>query len=176
MDACGNGRTRGVPRGLLKFLVLNMISEKPMSGVEIVEEIEKQTGSWKPSPGSIYPILSSLNKKGLTKELPLDELGIKRYIFTEEGKNFFKQQKAFGAEFLKKIEFLVTMLIGFDLTDDNGRFSGSKEFAKKLMEAFLVLRQNVDKLSGKDLEELVEAVKDCTIRLELIIKGLAKEN
>ena len=33
-------RTIGVPRGLLKFLVLKMINEKPMSGVEIVEEIE----------------------------------------------------------------------------------------------------------------------------------------
>ena len=91
MSISGKGRTVGVPRGLLRFLVLKMISEKPMSGAEIVGEIEKQTGSWKPSPGSIYPLLSSLYKKGFTKELPKDEQGFKRYSFTDEGKKFFEK-------------------------------------------------------------------------------------
>ena len=92
MDACGNGRTRGVPRGLLKFLVLKMINEKPMSGAEIVEEIERQTGSWKPSPGSIYPLLAQLHKKGLTKELPTDELGFKRYSLQMKEKSSLKNK------------------------------------------------------------------------------------
>ena len=49
------GKTVGVPRGLLRFLVLKMLSEKPMSGTEIAKQIEEQTGGrWKPSPGSIY--------------------------------------------------------------------------------------------------------------------------
>ena len=37
-------RTSGVPRGLLRFLVLTMLAKKPMSGVEIVETIDKETG------------------------------------------------------------------------------------------------------------------------------------
>ena len=61
------GRTLGVPRGLLRFLVLKMLSEKPMSGTEIIEEIQTQTGSWKPSPGSIYPLLSWMLKKATPK-------------------------------------------------------------------------------------------------------------
>jgi len=177
MGIYGKDRTVGVPRGLLKFLVLKMISEKPMSGVEIVEEIEKQTGSWKPSPGSIYPLLASLHKKGFTKELPKDELGIKRYSFTDEGKRFFENQIAFGKEFIKKIEFLAPMLVGgFDLAGDNGRFRGSKEYVKKLMKSFFFLRQNADKLSDKDAEELVEVVKVCSLRLDKIIKRLEEEN
>ena len=172
----GKSRSVGVPRGLLKFLVLKMINEKPMSGVEIVEEIEKQTGSWKPSSGSIYPLLSLLHKKGFTKELPDDELGIKRYSFTEEGKTFFEKQKLFGREFLKKIEFLAPMLVGFDLTDDDKRFHGTKVYVKNLMKSFFVLRQNVDNLSGKDVEELIEVVKDCSTRLERIVNRLEKEN
>ena len=52
-------RTGGVPRGLLRFLVLNMLAKKPMSGSEIVEVIENETaGRWKPSSGSIYPLLA----------------------------------------------------------------------------------------------------------------------
>ena len=169
-------RSVGVPRGLLKFLVLNMINEKPMSGVEIVEEIEKQTGSWKPSSGSIYPLLSLLHQKGFTKELPDDEIGIKRYSFTDEGKKFFEKQKLFGREFLKKIEFLVPMLVGFDLKDDDKRFHGSKEYAKNLMKSFFFLRKNVDKLSDDDVEELIEVMKDSSIRLEKIIRRLEKGN
>ena len=174
MDIGRKGRTIGVPRGLLRFLVLKMISEKPMSGAEIVEEIEKQTGSWKPSPGSIYPLLAWLHKKGFTKELP--ELGFKRYSFTEEGKKFLEKQVAFGKEFMKKIEFLVPMLVGLDFAGDNGKFRGSKEYVKKLVKAFFFLRQNAEKISNKAAEELAEVLKDCSTKLEKIIKRVEEEN
>ena len=39
------GKTVGVYHGLLRFLVLQMLNEKPMSGVEIAQQIEKQTGA-----------------------------------------------------------------------------------------------------------------------------------
>ena len=84
-----NGRTVGLPRGLLRFLVLNMLREKSLSGTEIVEIIENQTeGNWKPSPGSIYPLLAWLSDKGFTKELPRAQDGLKRYSFTELGNKF----------------------------------------------------------------------------------------
>jgi len=177
MGISGKGRTVGVPRGLLRFLVLKMISEKPMSGAEIVEEIEKQTGSWKPSPGSIYPILASLHEKGFTKELPKDELGYKRYSFTEEGKRFLEKQIALGKDFIKRIEFLAPMLVGgLDLEDNNEKFRGSKESVKKLIKLFIFLRQNLDKISKKDAEELAEILKDCYTKLEKIIQRLEDEN
>lgn len=173
MDIRGKCRSVGVPRGLLRFLVLRMISEKPMSGAEIVEEIEKQTGSWKPSPGSIYPLLASLHKKGFTQELPKDELGFKRYSFTDEGKRFFEQQIVLGKDFIKRIEFLVPMLVGgFNLECNNEKFRGSKESAKKLMKSFIFLRQNADRISKNDAEELAEILKDCSTKLEKIIQRL----
>ena len=173
MGICMKGRTVGVPRGLLKFLVLKMINEKPMSGAEIVEEIEKQTGSWKPSSGSIYPLLASLHKKGFTKELPTDEQGFKRYSFTDEGKKFFEQQIALGKDFIKRIEFLAPMLVGgFNLEGNNVRFRGSKESAKKLMKSFILLRQNADKISEKDAKEIVTILEDCNTKIEKIIQRL----
>ena len=79
--------------------------------------------------------------------------------------------------FIKKIEFLAPMLVGgFDLTGENGRFRGSKEYVKKLMKSFFFLRQNADRLSDKDAEELVEVVKDCSLRLEEITKRLEVED
>lgn len=176
MSSIGKRRTVGVPRGLLKFLVLKMINEKPMSGAEIVEEIEKQTGSWKPSSGSIYPLLASLHKKGLTKELPTDELGFKRYSFTDEGKRFFEKQIAFGKDFIKRIEFLAPMLVGgFDLECNNERFRRTKESAKNLMKSVILLRQNADRISEKDAEELSATLDDCYNKLEKIVQRIKDE-
>lgn len=170
------GRTVGVPRGLLRFLVLKMLSEKPMSGTEIIEEIETQTGSWKPSPGSIYPLLSWMLKKGFTKELPRDERGFKRYCYTEEGKLFLDQQIEVGQDFMKKIEFLAPMLVGgFNLGCNNKQFLQSKESAKKLVKSFIFLRQNLDSVTEKDAKELSEILEQGSAKIEKIVQRIKNE-
>jgi DNA-binding PadR family transcriptional regulator len=55
-----------VPRGLLRFYILKLLTEKPMKGYEVITRIEERTmGIWKPGPGSIYPMIASLRKEGL---------------------------------------------------------------------------------------------------------------
>src|SRR5512139_195203 len=104
MDEIAKDRTLGVPRGLLRFLVLKMLSERPMAGSEIVEEIEAQTnGRWKPSPGSVYPLMAWMLKKGFTRELPKNPEGFKRYSFTLAGREFFEKQKRLNRDFMRKI-------------------------------------------------------------------------
>ena len=49
-------------RGYLSFLVLLLLSKKPMSGAELAREIEKRKGC-KPNPGTIYPALKQLVEK-----------------------------------------------------------------------------------------------------------------
>jgi DNA-binding PadR family transcriptional regulator len=65
-----------------------------MSGAEIIREIEEDTSKrWKPSPGSIYPLLSWLLDSGYTRELSDSEAGVRRYELTEEGKKFFEEDE-----------------------------------------------------------------------------------
>jgi len=46
-----------------------MIRRSPRNGAEIMAEIETMTqGWWRPSPGSVYPILDDLAKEGLIKK------------------------------------------------------------------------------------------------------------
>ena len=81
-----------VPKGFLRYQVLKLLSEKPMSGSELMGEIEKQTeGRWRPSPGSIYPLLSWLQDKGYIKEADGQEAGVKRYALTDSGKAFLQE-------------------------------------------------------------------------------------
>lgn len=97
--------TASVPKGFLRFHVLKLLREKPMSGSEIMEEVEKQTdGRWRPSPGSVYPLLGWLQAKGYTKDLPRDEGWLKRYMLTEKGSHFFEEHASLGERLKEKLE------------------------------------------------------------------------
>lgn len=75
-------RGRGMFGGLRTF-VLNLVYEKPMKGSEIMDEMGKRTmGWWKPSPGSIYPLLSRMEEDGY---IVRNQDG--RYQITELGKD-----------------------------------------------------------------------------------------
>jgi DNA-binding PadR family transcriptional regulator len=83
-----------VPKGYLRSQVLKLLNEKPMSGAEIMREIEDKTDMrWKPSPGSVYPLLSWLLDSGYTRELSDSEVGVRRYELTKEGKRFFEEHE-----------------------------------------------------------------------------------
>lgn len=94
-----------VPKGFLRYKVLRLLDAKPMSGSEIMGEIARQTeGRWKPSPGSIYPLLSWLQDKGYIKEAAEQEAGIKRYELTDQGKSFLQEHIKKRDEIRKRFE------------------------------------------------------------------------
>jgi len=148
-----------------------------MSGAEIVEEIERETdGKWKPSPGSIYPLLASLQEKGYTNESPTGESGMKQYVLTDQGKTFFEEQVKFGQKFMKKLEFLAPMLVGgfqFGVSHENLRdVRGS---AKRVVKTFIELRTAMkDNLTKQDAEEIAQILNDCSRKLEKIAQRIKK--
>jgi len=96
-----------VPKGFLRYQVLKLLNEKPMSGSELMSEIEKQTsGQWKPSPGSIYPLLAWLQDKGYIKEADGQEAGVKRYTLTEEGKSLLEEHIKRREELRKRFKHM----------------------------------------------------------------------
>jgi len=72
-------------RGFLRFYVLKLISksEYPISGYTLMKRIEEETGFWRPSPGSIYPLLGSLEEGGLIEHR--EEKDKKLYSLTRAG-------------------------------------------------------------------------------------------
>lgn len=72
-------------RGDVRAAVLALLAEKPMHGYQIIREIEERSdGSWKPSPGSVYPTLQLLADEGLIELEESD--GRKTYSLTEAGR------------------------------------------------------------------------------------------
>jgi DNA-binding PadR family transcriptional regulator len=52
----------------VRAAVLALLAKRPMHGYEIIQELSARTGgSWRPSPGSIYPTLQLLEDAGLVR-------------------------------------------------------------------------------------------------------------
>lgn len=53
-------------RGFLRPQVIELFERGPMNGVDIMNELQTRSHGWyRPSPGSIYPLLDQLEKEGL---------------------------------------------------------------------------------------------------------------
>ena len=75
------------PKGLLKMLILRIASTKPVTGVEIMQDVPQMTENlWSPSPGSVYYLLGEMEEDGLIIRVPTGEPGLKRYVSSEKGK------------------------------------------------------------------------------------------
>lgn len=72
-------------KGDVRSAVLSLLLEESMHGYQIIREIEERSGgSWKPSPGSVYPTLQLLTDEGLVRAE--ESGGRKTYSLTEEGR------------------------------------------------------------------------------------------
>src|SRR5215213_10306029 len=89
---CGpgfKGEFMRMRRGDIKFHLLEILKETPRHGYEIISELEKKSGGYRPSPGSVYPTLQMLEEGGyLTSE---QVAGKKVYTITEAGLNLLKE-------------------------------------------------------------------------------------
>ncbi len=136
-------------RGALKFMILSLLQEKPMYVYEIIKSINAKTnGLYKPSTGSIYPILRGLIKQGYVKVEEKD--GKKIYSLTEEGRKKFEEIKA------EK-----------DLIRNN---PVKKKLVDSLFEIGLVIYNNRDKLDDQKVEKILDIIEGCKKNIEEIFK------
>jgi DNA-binding PadR family transcriptional regulator len=79
-------------KGDLKYVILNLLKDKPSHGYEIIRAMEESFhGFYTPSAGSVYPTLQMLDDMGYVISSERD--GKKVYTITEEGKKFLEEQK-----------------------------------------------------------------------------------
>jgi DNA-binding PadR family transcriptional regulator len=67
----------------LRHWVMYLLHDSPKNGVEIMDALESMSrGMWRPSPGSVYPLLDSMEKDGVIAKLP-----DRRYELTKAGRD-----------------------------------------------------------------------------------------
>lgn len=79
--------------GDLRYVILQLISEKPSYGYEIIKSIQERLGGmYAPSPGVVYPMLTMLEEMGYATVV--SEGARKLYTITEEGSRALAENKS----------------------------------------------------------------------------------
>jgi DNA-binding PadR family transcriptional regulator len=98
----GGRRGRGGPfrrgrmfeQGDLKYVILQLLDEKPRHGYEIIKELEDRFGGmYSPSAGTVYPTLTLLEDLGYATAT-VEEGGKKIYSITDEGRGYLAQNRS----------------------------------------------------------------------------------
>jgi hypothetical protein len=84
--------------GGLKTWVLYTLNERPKNGAEIMDAIEAMSyGSWRPSPGSIYPMLMKMVEEGLIRKRDDGRYETVGDTYDEFGRGYDKSYTVDGA-------------------------------------------------------------------------------
>lgn len=84
-DGRGNRRRGGRRRGDIRRLLLAGLIDGPAHGYELMRRLEERSdGRWRPSPGSVYPMLQQLEDEGLVRSAEGE--GRRAYELTDEGR------------------------------------------------------------------------------------------
>jgi DNA-binding PadR family transcriptional regulator len=83
-------------KGLLPYYVLGLLAQEKTYGKRIIDKIYQITGgNWKPSPGSVYPLLQRMARLGLVSEYIDDSSGHPKRIYElkDAGREVYKDMR-----------------------------------------------------------------------------------
>ena len=120
-------------RGLAYLILTILASKGPMTGADIMREIEKVTqGFWKPSPGAIYPALEKLESEGYIKISKVE--GAKNYYeITEKGRQIISPEHQYEV-LIDEIDYNIRYLIENKSSLSPQQIERIKEILKKGLE------------------------------------------
>ena len=145
----GSGRAR---RGDVRTAVLRLLSEQPMHGYQIIQELSARSeGAWSPSAGSVYPTLQQLADEGLV--IAEETAGKKVFSLTETGAALVAETADQPAPWE-------------DAAQGNSDASNFREAAGKLMPALFQIGKNG---TPAQIEAAAEVVNDARKKLYAIL-------
>jgi DNA-binding PadR family transcriptional regulator len=150
----GFGRGPKARRGDVRAAALLLLAEDPRNGYQLMQEIENRTrGMWRPSPGSMYPVLQQLEDEGLVR--PEGPEGRRVYQLTDAGRDHVKEHASeLGAPW-----DAVNCAVGDDVAD----------FHTLLMQTMIAARQLAHVASTRQLEEAEKVLTETRRRLYRIL-------
>lgn len=164
-----------VPKGFLRYQVLELLNEKSLSGSEIMSEIERKTsGTWRPSPGSVYPLLAWLQDNSYIQEVPTQESGIKRYMLTDKGRQLLEEQRKLKGKFCKGWKIFAPPFFGtLWLQIPSEEVEELRTALSRFIRAFFSLGMDLEtKFSEQALKEMLMVLNETAQKLEEIDKKL----
>lgn len=147
-------------RGDLEPIILRLLCEKPMHGYEIIRTLEERShGFWRPSPGSVYPILQFLEESELVTSN--DEDGKKVYAITDKGRAKCNETPRSDRDHT----FHEHMKAGF-------RF---RDMRCEIRDLVRDLKQVAMRGDDKQVGEVKQMIKDFHARLKTLVEDIENE-
>ncbi len=160
-----------MPRGFLRLVLLGLLKGRELSGMDIMRILAERTdGIWQPSPGSIYPLLASLEDNGAI-EVARTEGRSKIYRLSKQGLGQLR------AAFKKKGALSEKANMGPRLWEklldpvERARFN-VMVFTHHLSS----LESILDRLTTRQKQKLLSHLEQMSDHLTTIIEHLKKEN
>jgi len=126
----GGRRGRGGPfrggrmfeQGDLKYVILQLLDEKPRHGYEIIKLLEDRFGGmYSPSAGTVYPTLTLLEDMGYAR-VNVEEGGKKIYSITDEGRAYLAQNRSAVDDIFDRIGELGSAFLSDAMMEVNRAF------------------------------------------------------
>lgn len=112
----GGFRWRVFDRGDLKYVILELLRDRPMHGYEVMRALEEHSaGCYSASPGSVYPTLQQLEDDGYVRS-EQDE-GRKIYSITNEGRAFLERNRDRVEDILDRVAGFARHFSGAPMTE-----------------------------------------------------------
>jgi DNA-binding PadR family transcriptional regulator len=150
-------------KGDLKYVILDLLKDKPRHGYEIIRELEACFhGFYTPSAGSVYPTLQLLEDLGYVRASEQD--GKKVYTITEEGKKFLIERE----ETIHKIkDHMKDHVHGWGCTIEREEF---RDMLHEFRDIAHLFKQKARNLSPENLIKIKEVLKKANQEIETILK------
>jgi DNA-binding PadR family transcriptional regulator len=99
-------------QGDLKFVILQMLEEKPRLGYDIIKDLEERSGGrYTPSAGTVYPTLTLLEDMGYATATA-EPGGKKVYSITDEGRKYLAENQSTVDDILGRLGELGDSIFG----------------------------------------------------------------
>ena len=101
--------TSQVKKGVLSFIVLNILQGNEYYGYELIEEVKKNT-EIEIAEGTLYPLLNRLKKEGLVSSKWVEQKsGIPRkyYLLSKDGETTLQEMKEYWVNMNSSIQKLL---------------------------------------------------------------------
>jgi DNA-binding PadR family transcriptional regulator len=155
----GERHSRLFGKGDLKYVILDLLKDKPSHGYEIIRALEERShGFYSPSAGSVYPTLQLLEDMGYVTSTEQD--GKKVYAITDEGKRFLTERK-------ENIDKIKEHMRGFWTPENREEI---REIVGEIRSLGRSLRGNVSRLDHQKLERIKEVVAKARKDIQAIVE------
>jgi Predicted transcriptional regulators len=132
-----------IPRGFSRYYILSILSERPMTGKEIIDEAARRSkNQWRPSPGLVYPLLGKLMQEGLIDEVD------GRYMITDKGRDVLADANVVQDIIKRQLDVVMRL-------SNLGIFI-AKDILDRVISLGSLLAENIDKMTRQERERYKE--------------------